>query len=145
MKKCIAVLILAFMISYGCQEDPKSDQSNLSPEEVLQRYQAHFDKNEFEAAMELSTPRGKSWIKDIAPMIEGEFGEETITKTIFKSVECAIIQDTASCFCVLKDESETYEAIYKLIRIDGRWLVDAPDEESNIEYEDREEIFEDGF
>ena len=145
MRSLTQFLALIMVFFLNCQSDTDNAKEKLTPEEVLKLYQAHFDKNEFNEAMSYSTPAGKLWIEDIAPMIRGEFGEETITNTIFHEVNCEVQQDTATCKCLLEDETETYEALYRLIRIKKVWLVDAPDEEHSIEYEDREEIFDDGF
>ena len=41
--------------------------------------------------------------------------------------------DTLMCDCVLQDQYEKYPAEYRLIRMDNRWLVDAPQEEIIIE------------
>lgn len=136
-------ILLVVLFNLSCESEKKAPP--LPPEEVLKIYQGHFDKNEFDEAIVYSTVEGREWIQNIAPMISGEFGEETITTTIFHSIDCKIVSDTANCQCILEDEAETYEASYRLIRIDGYWLVDAPDEEHSIEYEDREEIFEDGY
>ena len=143
MRSLAQFLIIAVLLVAACQPDQKKDP--LSPEEVLKIYQAHFDKNEFNEAMGYSTEAGINWIQDIAPMIRGEFGEETIMNTVFHKIDCKIVLDTANCQCLLEDDTETYEAFYRLIKVNEEWLVDAPDEEHSIEYEDREEIFEEDF
>lgn len=137
------LLLLLIGVLNNCQEEQTVKQR--SPEEVLQIYQGHFDQNEFDKAILYSTSAGKDWIESIAPMISGEFGEETTSHTIFHSIDCKIVSDTAICDCLLEDETETYEASYRLIKVKDIWLVDAPDEDHSIEYEDREEIFDDLF
>ncbi len=137
-------LIALIVIVFSCQSESGSSDEHNTPENVLKLYQRHFDKNEFEHAKKLSTEAGKRWIEDIAPMIVNEFSDSTILTTVFNSLDCTIEKDTALCFCELEDDNESYTAFYRLIKIQDRWLVDAPDEEVSIEYED-EEIAVDSF
>ena len=136
-----AVLLLVAIFS--CQNDPSTEMPN-TPEEVLKGYQQYFDKNEFEQAKRYSTPGGRKWIDDIAPMIMSE-EESTIMTTIFRSINCTTRADTAICDCELQDANESYSASFRIVRIDGQWLVDAPDEEEVIDYEDNEEVIEEFF
>ncbi len=135
-----------FLISmcYSCQSDSSFEMPN-TPEEVLKGYQKHFDKNEFELAKKYSTPAGKKWIDDIAPMIETGGEESTVMSTIFHNIDCITKIDTAICDCRLQDASELYNAKYRIVKINGQWLVDAPDEEEIIDYEDNEEVIEEFF
>ncbi len=116
-----------------------------TPEEVLKIYQGHFDKNEFELAKALSTQKGKQWIDDISPMILNSPDEATILTTKFHGIDCQIENDTARCECELEDAGERYFADFRLIKVKGNWLVDAPDEDESIEYEDNEEVIKDFF
>ena len=136
-----AFLLLTFS---SCQDDPSDEMPN-TPEEVLKEYQKFFDKNEFEQAKRYSTPTGRRWIDDIAPMIMSEEEESTIMTTIFHSIDCVTKADTAICDCKLQDANEFYTASYRIVKINGQWLVDAPDEEETIDYEDNEEIIEEFF
>ena len=138
-----SVIVMGLIIA-SCQ--PGNDHvafENNSPEGILKLYQKHFDQNDFESAKKLSTEAGKQWLTDIEPMIVNEFSiDSSILTTVFNKLECSINQDTAICICELEDENESYNATYKLLKIKGKWLVDAPDEGETIEYEDEKEVID---
>lgn len=114
----------------GCkQEETKPD----APEEVLKQYQAYIDKNKFGEARELSTPAGQQWLSELEAIISNEQSDSTELDTRFLSLSCEGKGDTLVCACVLKDQYERYTADYRLVRLEGKWLVDAPEEEIIIE------------
>lgn len=128
---------LVILLVSSCQPDQPVAES---PEEVLKVYQKHFDRNEFELAKAYSTKTGQKWLDEISPLMMSDNEQNSILNTTFHKIDCQIEADTATCFCKLEDENELYEATYLLIKVDGIWLVDAPDEDESIEYEDDEEI-----
>lgn len=143
MLRSFLITIFLLGLFFNCTSDhPKMPNT---PEEVLKAYQGFFDKNEFESAKLYSTPNGKKWLEDLIPMIQSEGMESTIISTIFHTLDCTVNADTASCVCELEDDGERYSANYRLIRIKGQWLVDAPEEEEIIDYEGDEEIIESFF
>jgi len=66
-------------------------------------------------------------------IIESEPADSTIFTTTFLSINCQTKQDTTTCICEVKDIEEPYTTEYKLVRVNGQWLVDAPEEEVEIE------------
>lgn len=100
----------------------------VTPEEVVRRFQSHLDNNQFAEAQNLSTPAGQEVLRGMAEVVASEPADSTVFHTEFLSIACQAKADTVICRCKLKDEYETYESDYKLIRINGRWLVDAPEE-----------------
>lgn len=120
------LLALAWM---GCK------QETVSPEEVLRQYQAHIDKNEFEAAAKLSTPANQLWLDELAKIIAGEKEEDSVLNTKFLNINSEGSGDTLQFNCMLQDQFEVYSAAYRLVRIKGQWLVDAPQEDAFIEHD----------
>lgn len=133
--------ILASVIVYSCRrsEPPPPD----TPEKVVQAYQGFIDNNEFEKAKELSTPEEQERIDGIASIIANEMADSTLLNTVFLSINCSQEADTAICICQVKDEYEEYETEYLLVRVNGQWLVDAPQEEIIIDDEIIEEFLYD--
>lgn len=124
------LLNLAVLALFSCQREPKLPNT---PEEVVRQYQAYYDKNLFEEAKALSTPAERQRLDDLKSIIESEPADSTIFTTTFISIQCQAQQDTAVCLCEVKDIEEPYTTEYKLVRINGQWLIDAPEEEIEIE------------
>ena len=134
--RTILLLFFIVLLYTGCQPTTPA----ATPEEVLRKYQAHFDNNEFEAAKSLSTELGKEWIDAISPLIIADGQTNTVLQTTFHKINCQTEMDTTICQCQLEDENELYEATFKLIKVDGTWLVHAPEEDESIEYDEDEEL-----
>lgn len=126
----ILCLIAAVATFAGCKQERSKPEK---PEDVLRQYQAYIDKNKFEEARALSTPKGRDWLAELEKIIKNEQTDSTLLDTKFLSLFCKGPGDTLICNCVLEDQYERYTTDYKLIRIDGQWLVDAPEEDIIIE------------
>ncbi len=126
----ILCLIAAVATLAGCKQERSKPEK---PEDVLRQYQAYIDKNKFEEARALSTPKGRDWLAELEKIIKNEQTDSTLLDTKFLSLFCKGPGDTLVCNCVLEDQYERYTTDYKLIRIDGQWLVDAPEEDIIIE------------
>ncbi len=123
-------LLPVLIILIGCKrEEPKPE----TPEEVLRHYQSYIDKNKFEEARALSTSAGQQWLSELEAIISNEQVDSTVLETKFLSLSCAGPGDTLTCSCVLEDQYERYTAEYRLVRIQGQWLVDAPEEDIIID------------
>jgi len=124
-------LLAALIILMGCKrEEPKPE----TPEDVLRHYQSYIDKNKFEEARALSTPAGQQWLSELEAIISNEQQvDSTVLETKFLSLSCRGPGDTLTCFCALEDQYERYTAEYRLVRLQGQWLVDAPNEDIIIE------------
>jgi hypothetical protein len=129
MKKNITyLLVIFFMIS--CQPDSNQPET---PEEVLKLYQQYIDNNQFEEAKTLSTEAGKEWLSELAAIIVDEQPDSTILTTRFLSVNCTEKERMLICECELEDQYEKYTAEFRLVKVEGRWMVDAPEEDIIIE------------
>ena len=122
------VAVLAALV--GCKQEESKPET---PEEVLKQYQANIDKNKFEEARTLSTPAGQQWLSELEAIISNEQVDSTVLDTRFLSLACEGAGDTLTCSCVLGDQYERYTAVYRLVRQEGQWLVDAPEEDIIIE------------
>ncbi len=128
--KHFLLLCLPLLVLLSCQRKPKLPNT---PEEVVRQYQAYYDQNQFADAKELSTPAERRRLDDLRAIIESEPADSTIFTTTFLSINCQIMQDTAICICEVKDIEEPYTTEYKLVKIDDQWLIDAPEEEIEME------------
>ncbi|NUQ23445.1 MAG: hypothetical protein HUU34_05805 [Saprospiraceae bacterium] len=142
MVKIHAVLLLVMLLAACRNEQPSQEQADeklLTPEEVVRQFQAYYDNNQFEEAKALSTPRHQAILAGMADLIASEPQDSTLLHTEFLQLTCREVSDTAYCLCMLKDEFEEYETEFVLIKMGGKWLIDAPDEDP-IEEEWMEEL-----
>lgn len=123
-------LFFLLLCSWACQSDPPPPQS---PQDILKAYQKHIDNNEFEAARQLSTEAGKVWLTDLETIIAGEAPDSTLLTTQFLSIDCEEEGAFLICECTLKDQYEEYTAVYRLVKSEDTWLVDAPQDDIIIE------------
>ncbi len=123
------IIPILFALTSCKQGEPEPQK----PEEVLKQYQAYIDKNLFEEARGLSTPAGQQWLAELEAIISNEQTDSTVLDTRFLSLSCEGAGDTLKCSCVLEDQYERYTADYRLVRLDGQWRVDAPEEDIIIE------------
>lgn len=134
MRHFLTLGLLGWML-FSCQDDPKGADAYLAeplpntPETVIQQYQAFMDSNRFERAALLSTPAGKDMLGMLAQIMAGDPPDSTIIHTQILDMNCTTVADTARCQCQLKDEYEEYQSLFKLVKIEGQWLVDVPEEE----------------
>ncbi|MCO6476089.1 MAG: hypothetical protein J5I94_05670 [Phaeodactylibacter sp.] len=128
-------LSLFYMVAilFALTSCKQEESAREKPEEVLKQYQAYIDKNQFEEARALSTPAGQQWLAELEAIISNEQADSTVLDTKFLSLSCGGTGDTLSCACVLEDQYERYTAKYRLVRLDGQWRVDAPEEDIIIE------------
>ena len=110
------------------------------PEEVLKQYQAFVDKNLLEKAKTLSTPAGQIWLDELKAIVEEEQPDSTLFHTEFLSINCMGEGDTLRCQCVLEDQYERYTSDYNLVKLNGQWLIDAPQDEIQIDNDILEQL-----
>ncbi len=133
-----SMVVAAGLLLIACQPDSSDRQmpeASADPESVVREYQALIDRNQFEAAKALSTDKEDLRLSDMASIIAEQETDSTILNTTFVQIKCAARGDSATCLCLLRDQYEAYDAEYHLIRQDGRWLVDAPEEDFQIDEE----------
>lgn len=137
MRQLTITFFLFFSISWSCSDAGSSTIPN-EPKAIVKAYQVHYDKNEFEAAKRLSTKKGQAQLDDIKRAIANESPDSTVFSTIFLDMDCEIRGNRAVCECLVKDNFEDrYKATYHLLQVNGQWLVDAPDEEFQIDSDER--------
>ncbi len=130
MRRFFLLAWVCLIFVFACKREPKLPDT---PEAVVRQYQAYYDKNEFDEARLLSTAAEQKRLDDLRTIIESEPADSTIFTTTFLSIKCQTNQDTATCICEVKDIEEPYTTEYKLVRVNGQWLIDAPEEEVEIE------------
>ncbi len=142
MRHILTLGLLGWML-FACQDDSQGADAYQSetlpntPETVIQQYQAYMDSNRFERAALLSTPDGKDMLNMLAQIMAGDPPDSTIIHTQILDMNCTTVVDTARCECQLKDEYEAYQSLFKLVRMNGQWLVDIP-EEDDVEMTEEE-------
>ncbi len=141
--------LLFLSVACGRTEPPQEESESFahldSPEKVVRQYQAFMDSNLFVQAKLLSTPREAGRLDALVSLFDGEPLDSTILHTVFLNISCVERSDSAFCDCRLRDEDETYDARFTLIRMNGRWLVDPPDEDAEESLEFSEEWLEGEF
>lgn len=126
MRKPLTVLLLGLSVmATACQ---KKQVLPNTPEDVIRAYQAYYDNNQFEEAKQLSTQAEQQRLNDLTKMMSSLSADSTKLKTVFVHLQCQTKGDTSLCECLLKDQDGTYNVQYRLLRIKGQWLVDAPQE-----------------
>ncbi|KGE89066.1 MAG: hypothetical protein ACE362_00370 [Phaeodactylibacter xiamenensis] len=131
-----AVIMVVLFGSCGSDAPPPPSE----PEAVLKQYQRFVDQNLLEKAKALSTPAGKAWLDELKAIVEEEQPDSTLFHTEFLSVNCEGKKDTLRCQCVLEDQYERYTSDYHLVKLNGQWLVDAPQEEIQIDNDILEQL-----
>lgn len=140
----LSLWVLIFSIACGGQVDTTGQEADnvvtesypQTPEEVVRRYQAYIDSNYFAQAQQLSTVRSAPLHEMMAEIVANTPADSSLIHTEFLDIQCTTEQDTAVCICRLRDEYETYQSEYILVRVDGRWLVDLPEETGEVELDE---------
>jgi len=111
-----------------------------TPEEVVRQYQVYLDQNDFNRAKTLSTSREAERLDEVSRVVAAESQDSTRTYSTFLKINCVVLADSARCACTIRDQYETYDTDFVLIRYNRRWLVDsAPQEEILFDEEEIEE------
>ena len=111
------------------------------PETVVRKWQSHIDRNEFRQAMDLSTPRTIELLAWMEALLSEMDAESVITHTEFLDLTCTEKGDKAVCYYALEDDGIRYLDSFLLVRAEGKWLVDLPEEPAYSE-DDLEPLFE---
>lgn len=126
MKHSIILLGMALGLLVACKQEVELPKT---PEEVVKAYQAYYDQNRFDEAKELCTLAEQSRLDGLAKMVQAQNVDSTQLTTAFLSLKCRTKGDSAFCKCKCKDQYETYNIEFVLLRRKSQWLVDAPKEE----------------
>jgi hypothetical protein len=124
------VVLLVCALIAGCGDEQAaigSMEGGRSPEWTVKKYQQFVDQNQFEEAKEISTPAEQARLDQLAAVMVRESLAETVLSTRFLQINCDAEGAVSYCQCLVEDEYERYELVYKLTWRQGQWLVDAPD------------------
>lgn len=140
-------LSLLGIVSLACKREGKGVVHNApepqTPEEVVRLYQAYLDQNAFDKAKTLSTAKETARLEEVSRIVAAENQDSTRTNSIFLKLNCTVQPDSVRCACTIKDQYETYDTDFFLVRFKNRWLVDAaPQEELLFDEEELEGILD---
>ncbi len=110
----------------------KSDKGQVvPPEEVIRQYQSLIDSNRFEEAKMLSTLAEQKRLDEEAAIIAMLPADSTVIRTRFLQINCHEVSNhLVVCECLMEDEEAgEFEAVFHLIKENGAWRVDVPQEE----------------
>jgi len=128
------IILLLFLAS--CQEE---DAFPETAEDTLRQYQSYIDNNDFINARLLSTSKEQVRLFELEKIINKEVviseSESSLLHTVFHSITCEKKETYTQCVCDLEDEYERYKQMFRLVKKDEHWLVDAPEEEIIIDDE----------
>ena len=125
------ILLIGVLLSSCSSDEPAAGSldSGRAPEWVVKKYQQFVDQNQFQYAKELSTPAEQARLDKLAAVMVSESLTESILTTKFLQINCDLEGKVNYCQCLVEDEYERYEMVFKLVRARGQWLVDAPEGE----------------
>ena len=100
-----------------------SSKPELPPEETVQIWQSHIDKNQFDQAREMSTGEALHYVDELAGY---NTGSDTLAweENVLLNLKCQVIGDSAICTYNFEDElGEPVPGQLALRRIKGYWYV----------------------
>ncbi|MBP7272947.1 MAG: DUF4878 domain-containing protein [Saprospiraceae bacterium] len=121
--KYFAIIITVIGITlFACKKNPNS------PEQVVRQWQQHIDANQFDEAAALSSPATQTFIQSLKQLVTltADANEaQVLSHTEFKTLVCDTTADTnAVCVYSLVEEGEVITDTFRLVKINGQWLVD---------------------
>ena len=135
--------IISFSLCIFFLSCTSNTEAPYTPEEVLRLYQGYIDSNEFEDAKKFCTPSERKRLDKLARSISNEMIDSTIFTTTFLKVNCQRDKEYVICNCLVQDDYEKYYADYALVKMNGQWLVDAPEEVIIIQPDEVDNMVED--
>lgn len=144
MKSTYISSLLLIVLSWSCQHKDQTAGETLeedtfvhpdTPEEVVRQYQYYLDNDKYTYAKRLSTPAGQEILNYLEKRLSDQPADSTIINTEFLSIVCRKTGEEANCIGVIEEEGEKFELVFKVIKIDGKWLVDANEDDYELEYD----------
>ena len=125
----------------ACKNDPPTNQPKAitlpkTPEGVCRAWQQYVDNNEIAKAMLLGSPAAKEWLKLNQSLF---LADDELEPTKFISIRCTETGDKAICKYSLKEEGDTIEDYFSLVKINQQWLIHIEEQDGN---DPNEAIFE---
>ena len=132
-------LVVLSVIS--CRTDPPTNQPKAitlpkTPEDVCRAWQQYVDNNEIAKAMLLGSPTAKEWLKLNQSLF---LADDELEPTQFISIRCTETGDKAICKYRLKEEGDTIEDYFSLVKINKQWLIHIEEQDGT---DPNEAIFE---
>jgi len=132
------VLLICCLLTGCASEEPVANQ----PEAVARQWQNYVDENQFKKARKLSAPNAIEWLDWISETLTEEMlNEDTLPPGSILAMTCIEKGNNASCPYTFDDNGFVYKDTFKLLKINGRWLVDIP-VEALSESSDIDELFQ---
>ena len=124
-----STLLVCILALYNCGQKSAAAVSlppplPNTPDSVVQAWQFYIDKNQFAEARRLSSAAVLPEVDLIEQQMQYEIADSTIINTNFVNITCQEIVDTAWCDCLIEFEGEEYPDRYRLLRVNGQWLMD---------------------
>lgn len=121
----VLTLCCSLLLFNACTNEPVPEKQALllSPEELVRQWQNHIDNNRFEAAKKISSSLGTLEVEGIMKEIVDEnFPDNFISKTVFESIQCEQYEKKAICICQVKEE-EGRDSFF-LVKENNYWLFE---------------------
>ena len=128
---CLFGLMVLFFTA--CKNDPPTNQPKAitlpkTPEGVCRAWQQYVDNNEIAKAMLLGSPAAKEWLKLNQSLF---LADDELEPTKFISIRCTETGDKAICKYSLKEEGDTIEDYFSLVKINQQWLIHIEEQDGN--------------
>lgn len=111
-----------------------------TPESVSKQWQEYINNNQFPEAKRLSTPNAKEWVSWLEKMLIQEEPGEELPPPVFLQMNCNESNNKATCLYLQQDAGEAYRDSFFLLKINGQWLIDIPEEDLEMD-ETMEQLF----
>ena len=118
MKHLLLYGLTLLLAVAACTSKPK-----LSPEETVQVWQSHIDRNQFDLARDLSAGEALHYVDELAGY---NTGADTLAweNNVLLNLKCRILGDSAICTYHFEDElGEPAPGMLALKRTKGYWYV----------------------
>ena len=130
MLKYSFFIVSVLLLFVFCQSEAPLPNT---PETVSKQWQDYINDNQFEAAKKLSTPNAEEWLTWIQEMIVTEEPGEELPPPVFLKMDCKENGNKATCVYLQEDVGEQIRDSFFLLKINGQWLVDIPEEDLKME------------
>ncbi|MEL6862787.1 MAG: hypothetical protein AAFP19_00140 [Bacteroidota bacterium] len=136
-----ALGLALFLLLLACSSAQKKEA--LSAEQTARDWQRYVDQNEFDKAKAISTKQTLAMIEMIESIVSEDMEAEAMPPTVFLEMNCKEEEEKAICTYLMEGEGDQIRDSFTLIKVDGTWLVDIPEEDMQMDEEEMQQMFED--
>ena len=111
----------------ACQNQPPQNAIANTPKAVSLHWQQLVNTNQFVEAKKWSTQNAKEWLDWIEQMILPD-SSAIIQPPLFIEGDCVEKGNQATCVYLMEDGGELYQDSFFMLKLNGQWLVDLPEE-----------------